>query len=132
MSDTSRKPLNGNTPRHVNRERDRGPGDPPSADPAAPTRAPPLTKPAPIRSRPLQAGRRTADAPPPEVRLQRQRTNSIEQILATVPEACSVLRVARTTLYAEIKAGRLKATKLRRATRFTVEELKRYAAELAR
>ena len=53
-------------------------------------------------------------------------------LFLTVPEACAILRIGRTRLYGEVKAGRLRLTKRGRSTRLSMHELERYASELSR
>jgi len=53
-----------------------------------------------------------------------------EQLMFTPVEAAKALRISRTTLYALLKSGELRAVKIGRSTRLTKAELKRYVARL--
>ena len=47
-----------------------------------------------------------------------------------ISDACRMISLARSTLYREISAGRLKAHKAGRRTLFSVDELMRWLASL--
>lgn len=53
-----------------------------------------------------------------------------QQLADTIPEACARLRCSRSTLYLELKAGRLIAVKVRGRTLITREESSRWLASL--
>lgn len=53
-----------------------------------------------------------------------------EPILLAVPEACEVLSIGTTKLYALIAHGQLAARKIGRKTLFLREDLERFAKEL--
>lgn len=49
--------------------------------------------------------------------------------LLTIAEACRLLKMGKTTLYREIKAGHIRPVKLAGSTRIPRAELERYIAE---
>lgn len=49
-------------------------------------------------------------------------------LVLTIPEACHALSVGRSTVYSLIGQGRLKAVKIGKATRITVESIRAVAA----
>lgn len=51
-------------------------------------------------------------------------------LLRTIDESTEILRVSRTTLYREIRAGRLEAVKVNGSTRIRESELRRYVEGL--
>ena len=53
-----------------------------------------------------------------------------ERLADTIPEACARLRVSRSTIYLELKAGRLIAVKVRGRTLITLQEEARWLASL--
>ena len=54
----------------------------------------------------------------------------MEQLALTVPEACAVARIGRTSLYAAIKNGELVAAKCGRKTIIRVADLQAWLARL--
>jgi len=53
-----------------------------------------------------------------------------ERLADTIPEACARLGCSRSTIYLELKAGRLIAVKVRGRTLVSREEQQRYLASL--
>jgi excisionase family DNA binding protein len=53
-----------------------------------------------------------------------------DRLADTIPEACARLRCSRSTLYLELKAGRLSAVKVRGRTLLLREEQARWLASL--
>jgi len=51
-------------------------------------------------------------------------------LLMSIDDACQMLSVRRTLLYAEIRAGRLRIKKIGRRTLIDRRDLERFAAEL--
>ncbi|PZQ20576.1 MAG: hypothetical protein DI569_15085 [Sphingopyxis macrogoltabida] len=50
-------------------------------------------------------------------------------LVVAIPEACEALSVGRTTIYELIGAGRLKAVKIGRATRITMDSIRAVATD---
>lgn len=50
--------------------------------------------------------------------------------LLRVTDICSTLKMSRSTLYREIKAGKIKAFKIGKSLRINAEEVSRYVATL--
>lgn len=53
------------------------------------------------------------------------------QLLNDVETTCSILSIARTTLYAEVRAGRINLIKRGKRTFFHRDEIERYVAQLS-
>jgi len=54
----------------------------------------------------------------------------LNKVCYSLEEACHVLSIGRSTLYEEVKAGRLQAKMVGRRKVFTREALERWAADL--
>lgn len=54
------------------------------------------------------------------------------QLLNDVEATCALLSIARTSLYAEVRAGRIATVKRGKRTFFHRDEIERYVASLAR
>ena len=54
-----------------------------------------------------------------------------DRLAYTVPQLAEATGVGRTTLYEEIRSGRLRPVKVRRRTIITVEEARRWLARLS-
>lgn len=57
---------------------------------------------------------------------------SIEKIAYSIPDACRLLSIGRTSLYARVKAGELRATKLGRKTLILAKDLDAFVALLSK
>jgi len=54
----------------------------------------------------------------------------LKKVCYSLEEACQILSIGRSTIYEEVKAGRLQASKVGRRKVFTREALERWAADL--
>ena len=54
----------------------------------------------------------------------------LKKVCYSLEEACQILSIGRSTLYAEVNAGRLQAKMVGRRKVFTRDALERWAAEL--